>query len=75
MTAKLAADVENIIRTLRLEAEREWEAIQCFDILPEEVTKEVWVKDIVLAQISNIYDFVAEVLGWVRKDLVSKENF
>ena len=75
MTAKQAADVENIIRTLRLEAEREWEAIQCFDILPEEVTKEVWVKDIVLAQISDIYDFVAEVLGWVRKDLVSKENF
>lgn len=63
MTAKQAADVENIIRTLRLEAEREWEVIQCFDILPEEVTKEVWVKDIVLAQISNIYDFVAEVLG------------
>lgn len=75
MTAKQAADVENIIRTLRLEAEREWEAIECFDILPEEVTKEVWVKDIVLAQISDIYDFVAEVLGWVRKDLVSKENF
>lgn len=63
MTAKQAADVENIIRTLRLEAEREWEAIECFDILPEEVTKEVWVKDIVLAQISDIYDFVAEVLG------------
>lgn len=63
MTAKQAADVENIIRTLRLEAEREWEAIECFAILPEEVTKEVWVKDIVLAQISDIYDFVAEVLG------------